>query len=290
MAEHSQGGAMAWVRWTRIWLIGGLIIGAIALSLVGCATLVSQINRIGNPNLLLGNPSAAIASLSTPENYLISRPQYALSYNRDKGIPNWVSWQLNANWLGSLPRPEFTADTSLPKGWYQVSPNDYTGSGFDRGHVIPAADRNRDPSDSQAVFLMTNILPQAADNNRGPWEQLESYCRALVKQGKELYIIAGAAGTGGIGEKGRQSVIGRGKVAVPASTWKVVVVLDRPGLGLTDITASTRVIAVNMPNQQGIKDRKWQDFKTSIDALEKLTGYDLLSNVAPAVQTVIEAL
>ncbi|MBI4785402.1 MAG: DNA/RNA non-specific endonuclease [Oscillatoriophycideae cyanobacterium NC_groundwater_1537_Pr4_S-0.65um_50_18] len=281
---------MAWVRWTRIWLIGGLIIGAIALSLVGCATLVSQINRIGNPNLLLGNPSAAIASLSTPENYLISRPQYALSYNRDKGIPNWVSWQLNANWLGSLPRPEFTADTSLPKGWYQVSPNDYTGSGFDRGHVIPAADRNRDPSDSQAVFLMTNILPQAADNNRGPWEQLESYCRALVKQGKELYIIAGAAGTGGIGEKGRQSVIGRGKVAVPASTWKVVVVLDRPGLGLTDITASTRVIAVNMPNQQGIKDRKWQDFKTSIDALEKLTGYDLLSNVAPAVQTVIEAL
>ncbi|HEY9631262.1 MAG TPA: DNA/RNA non-specific endonuclease [Coleofasciculaceae cyanobacterium] len=290
MTEHLQGGAMTWVRWTRIWLIGGLIIGAIALSLVGCATLVSQINRIGNPNLLLGNPSAAIASLSTPENYLISRPQYALSYNRDKGIPNWVSWQLNAGWLGSLPRPEFTADTSLPKGWYQVSPNDYTGSGFDRGHVIPAADRNRDPRDSQAVFLMTNILPQAADNNRGPWEQLESYCRTLVKQGKELYIIAGAAGTGGIGEKGRQSVIGRGKVAVPASTWKVVVVLDRPGLGLTDITASTRVIAVNMPNQQGIKDRKWQDFKTSIDAVEKLTGYDLLSNVAPAVQTAIEAL
>jgi endonuclease G, mitochondrial len=274
-------------RWK--WL-SGIIIGAIALSLIGCATLVSQINRIGNPNLLLGNPSAAIVSLSTPTNYLISKPQYVLSYNRDKGIPNWVSWQLNANWLGSLPRPQFTTDTSLPKGWYQVNPNDYTGSGFDRGHVIPAADRNHDPKDSQAVFLMTNILPQAADNNRGPWEQLESYCRDLVKQGKELYIIAGPAGAGGVGEKGKRSVIGQGKVAVPASTWKVVVVFDRPGLELTDITASTRVIAVNLPNQQGIKDRQWQDFKTSIDEIEKLTGYDLLSNVAPAVQTVLEAL
>ncbi|MBW4659450.1 MAG: DNA/RNA non-specific endonuclease [Drouetiella hepatica Uher 2000/2452] len=280
---------MAGVRWK--W-VGGLLISAIALlSLSGCATVISQINRnIGNPHLLLGNPSAAIASLSTPSNYLISRPQYALSYNRDKGIPNWVSWQLNETWLGSLPRPQFEPDTSLPKGWYQVSPDDYTGSGFDRGHVLPAADRNRDPQDSQSTFLMTNILPQAADSNRGPWEQLESYCRALVRTGKELYIVAGSAGTGGVGEKGKRSIIGRGKVAVPASTWKVIVVLDRSGLGLADITTLTRTIAVNMPNQQGIKDRKWQDFKTSIDEIEKLTGYNLLSNVAPAVQTAIEAL
>jgi len=299
---------MTWVRWKWLSkaikqaskraskraskLTPGLLIGAIALwSLNGCATLVDQINhRVGSPHLLLGNPSAAIASTSTPDNYLISRPQYALSYNRDKGIPNWVSWQLNEAWLGSLSRPQFTPDTSLPQGWYQVSPDDYTGSGFDRGHVIPAADRNREPHDSQSVFLMTNILPQAADNNRGPWEQLESYCRDLVKQGKELYIIAGGAGTGGVGEKGKRSVIGRGKVAVPASTWKVIVVFDRPGLGPSDITTSTRVIAVNMPNQQGIKDRKWQNFKTSVDQIEKLTGYNLLSNVAPAVQTAIEAL
>ncbi|HEY9643809.1 MAG TPA: DNA/RNA non-specific endonuclease, partial [Coleofasciculaceae cyanobacterium] len=236
--------------WVSRFLIGTLILGA----LVGCTTLLQQVNRsFGNPNLVLGNPSAAIASADSADNYLITKPQYALSYNRDKGIPNWVSWQLNASWLGTLPRPAFTADPLLPEGWYRVSPDDYTGSGFDRGHMIPAADRNRNPDDSKAVFLMTNIFPQAPDNNRGPWEELESDCRDWVKKGKELYIIAGTAGSGGTGEKGKRDTIGRGKVAVPASTWKVIVVLDRPGLGLLDITPSTRVIAVNMPNQQGIK-------------------------------------
>ncbi|MHC5833623.1 MAG: DNA/RNA non-specific endonuclease, partial [Nostoc sp.] len=55
-------------------------------------------------NLLLGNPSGANASVTTPDNYLIVRPQYALSYNRSKGIPNWASWQLNKSWLGNTDR------------------------------------------------------------------------------------------------------------------------------------------------------------------------------------------
>lgn len=121
-----------------------------------------------NPHLLLGNPSNATATVTTPDNYLITRPQYALSYNRNKGIPNWTAWQLNKNWLGSLPRPPFTPDTTLPNGWYQVKPNDYSGSGFDRGHMVPAADRNKTEANSKAVFLMTNIIPQAPDNNQGP--------------------------------------------------------------------------------------------------------------------------
>ncbi|MBD3884337.1 DNA/RNA non-specific endonuclease [Phormidium tenue FACHB-886] len=260
------------------------------IGLTSCSTLVNQVNRaVGNPNLLLGNPSLAIARSSSPDNYLISKPQYALSYNRDKGIANWVSWQLNADWLGDLPRIPFETDTSLPDGWYRVRTDDYTGSGFDRGHLVPAADRDRTTADNKAVFLMTNILPQAPDNNRGPWEELESYCRALVRQGKELYIIAGGAGSGGTGEKGKRSVIGQGKVAVPEWTWKIVVVFDRVGMGLTDITEKTRVIAVKMPNTQGIKERDWRDFTTTVDNIEKLTGYDLLSNIAPAIQTILEA-
>ena len=276
-------------RVRRSWR-GWVAIAIVLVGLVGCSTLVNQVNRsVGNPNLLLGNPSAAIALFADPQNYLITRPQYVLSYNRDRGIPNWVSWQLNQSWLGSLPRLPFQTDASLPADWYHVTSDDYTGSGFDRGHVLPAADRNRTTADSQSVFLMTNILPQASDNNRGPWEQLESYCRTLVRQGNELYIIAGGAGTGGTGDKGKRSVIGRGKVAVPEWTWKVAVVFDRAGMGLADITPQTRVIAVKMPNQQGIKDRNWQEFTTTIDEIEKLTGYDLLSNVSPVTQTALEA-
>ena len=279
-----QPGRVRQVLW------GWVAIAFILVGLIGCSTLINQVNHsVGNPNLLLGNPSAAITLFADPQNYLITRPQYVLSYNRDKGIPNWVSWQLNQSWLGTLPRLPFQTDISLPADWYHVTPDDYTGSGFDRGHMIPAADRNHTTADSQAVFLMTNILPQAPDNNRGPWEQLESYCRSLVRQGKELYIIAGGAGTGGMGERGKRSVIGRGKIAVPAWTWKVAVVFDRAGMSLADVTAQTRVIAVKMPNEQGIKERDWRDFITTIDEIEKLTGYDLLSNVAPVTQTALEA-
>jgi endonuclease G, mitochondrial len=275
------------------WRIWHWMICLVALWILSGCALVSQLlpTLLGssNPNLLLGNPSNAVTSTADANNYLIVRPQYVLSYSRDRGIPNWVSWQLNQSWLGSLPRSSFTPDPSLPQGWYQVTPNDYTGSGFDRGHMIPAADRNKTETDNQAVFLMTNILPQAPDNNRGPWEELESYCRGLVNKGRELYIVAGGAGSGGIGERGKKQAIDRGRIVVPASTWKVVVVLDQPGAGLQGITETTRVIAVNMPNQQGIKEEDWKTFRTSVDAIEKLTGYDLLSAVPEATQKAIEA-
>ncbi|NJM45461.1 MAG: DNA/RNA non-specific endonuclease [Alkalinema sp. RU_4_3] len=238
-----------------------------------------------NPNLLLGNPSQATAI--DRNNLLVARPQYVLSYNADRGIPNWTSWQLNASWLGNLPRRLFMPDTTLGAGIPVVTQNDYNGSGFDRGHMVPAADRNRTPEDSQSVFLMSNILPQAPDNNQGPWEKLESYSRDLVRQGKELYIIAGGTGDGGIGKNGPATTIARGKVAVPKMTWKVIVVLDGPS-ATPAITSKTRVIAVSMPNEQGIKDMPWQNYRVSVDAIEAITGYDLLSTVPKRTQTALE--
>lgn len=242
-----------------------------------------------SPHLLLGNPSNAVDSTSNPDNYLITRPQYALSYNRSRGISNWTAWQLNKNWLGNLPRPGFAPDTTLPNGWYRVTTNDYSGSGFDRGHMVPAADRNKTQQNSNAVFLMTNIIPQAPDNNQGPWERLESYSRELAKQGKELYIYAGSSGTGGVGKNGEKTTIANGKVTVPARTWKIIVVLDKPGLGLNGVNKNTRVIAVNMPNIQGIKDDKWTKYRTSVKKLEEITGYDFLSSVPTEIQQVIES-
>lgn len=255
--------------------------------LTSCTALLNPIAAQNSPHLMLGKPSPATSF--NAKDYLILRSQYALSYNRDRGIPNWASWQLNPSWLGNLPRPSFTADDSLPQGWYQVEPNDYTGSGFDRGHLVPAADRNRTTIDSQAVFLMTNILPQAPDNNQGPWERLESACREMVRQGKELYIIAGSVGEGGTGLKGNRSTIGKGKIAVPAALWKIVVVLDQPGLGIESVTEQTPVIAVLMPNEQGIKESNWQRYRTSIDAIEQRTGYDFLSNLPESIQASLEA-
>lgn len=237
-------------------------------------------NPSNSVHLTLGNPSNA--SSINSNDYLMQKPQYALSYNNSKAIPNWVSWQLNKSWLGNAPRQNnFRPDDTLPSSWYHVKSSDYTNSGYDKGHMTPSADRNKTVADNSATFLMTNILPQSPDNNQGPWADLEDYCRELVnKQNQELYIISGGYGT-----KGK---IAKEKVTVPANTWKVIVVLDRPGLGVKGVTSSTRVIAVVMPNSQGIRNKNWKTYRTTVRKIESATRYNLLSNVPASIQNVIE--
>lgn len=230
-------------------------------------------------HLTLGNPSNA--STTDPNNYLMIKPQYALSYNSSKGIPNWVSWQLNKSWLGSVDRKnDFRPETTLSAGWYQVRPSDYTGSGYDKGHMCPSGDRTRNAQDNSATFLMTNMIPQAPENNREVWRELEEYSRELVSQGKELYIIAG-----GVGSKGTL----KGKVMVPAQTWKVIAVLDHPDQGVNGVTANTRLIAVMMPNSNEVAHTNWTDYLVSVDRVEAATGYDFFSNVPKSIQAAIES-
>jgi endonuclease G len=229
-----------------------------------------------SPHLKLGNPSNA--SSNNLNNYLMEKPQYSLSYNCSTGIPNWVSWQLNTSWLGSVDRSnDFRPDPDLPTGCYQVRPNDYRGSGFDRGHITPSGDRTRTQEDNSATFLMSNMMPQSPANNREVWAELEQYSRELVDQGKELYIIAGG--------DGQLKTLANGKVSVPANTWKVAVVLDSPN---APVTEATRVIAVRIPNDRSVANTDWQDYRVSVDEIEKATGLDFLSNIPQQFQSVIE--
>ncbi len=242
-------------------------------------------------HLNMGNPTGAVTSTNAPTNYLMEKPQYALSYHRDKGIPNWVSWHVDASWLGSAPRQDdFRADNTLPTGWYRVSNTSYTGSGFDRGHNCPSADRTRTVTDNSATFLMTNMIPQSPDNNQGPWARLEDYTRTLVNQGNECYVIMGQYGTGGTGSNGFRSTIDNGRVTVPNRIWKVIVVLPAAsGDDAARVTTSTRVIAVNMPNTQGIRNNNWGMYRTTVDAIEAAAGVDVLSRVPASIQAVIES-
>ncbi len=257
------------------------------VSVVLCAVMLpcwitrTQAQSITSLHLTLGNPSGATSSIYDEYDYLIQRPQYAMSYHRYNGTANWTSWHLGYLDLGPAPRGDFRTDTSLPSGWYRVTPSNYTGSGYDRGHMCPSADRTATTTDNTATFLMTNVIPQAPDNNQGPWAQLEIYCRDLVRAGKELYIISG-----GDGSKG---TIAGGRVRIPAYTWKVIVVLTEGSNDLARINTSTRVIAVDMPNSQGIRYNSWQQYRVSVDQVEAWTGYNFLSKVSPSIQSVIEA-
>lgn len=233
-------------------------------------------------HLTMGNPSAAVTNVNQPNNYLMEKPQYSLSYSRDNGGPNWVSWHLNSSWLGSTPRQDdFRADTTLPTGWYRVQATDYSGSGFDRGHMCPSADRTITITANSATFLMTNMIPQLPANNQGVWANLENYSRSLVTQGNELYIISGGHGL--------QFFIANGHVAVPAQTWKVIVVLPNGSNDVSRVTTSTRTIAVVIPNS-GTINSDWRTYRVSVDQVEAITGYDFFSNVPSAIQNVIEGV
>ncbi len=243
-------------------------------------------------HLTFGNPSNAQNNTGTPDNYLMEKPELSMSYNRSKATPNWVSWHLADEWVGSLTRIDtFRADPAVPADWYRVTQLDYSNSGFDRGHMTPNADRDKETSTpiNQATFLMSNMIPQSPDNNQGPWADLENYLRTLLPA-NELYIVAGGAGSGGTGSNGFTTTINGGKIAVPAQTWKVVLMLPKAsGDDVARVTAGTRTLAVVMPNVQGIRNNDWSTYITTVDAVEALTGYDFFANVSDAVENAIEA-
>ena len=264
-----------------------LISGCVSVrpTLPGTSTTIT-LNRADN--LALGNPSNA--SSNSPDNYLMAKPQYTLSYNRSRGIANWVSWRLTSTSKGDSKRTnDFRPDPTLPTGWYAARPSDYTNTGFDRGHLCPSDDRDATPEDNAATFLLTNIVPQAPRHNREVWKNLEEYERQLMSNGNDVYIIAGVSGTGGTGQNGYATSIANGKLTVPATLWKILIVVPAGADNTFQITENTRIIAVNIPNEQSAADKPWRAYSTSVDQLEALTGYDFLSNVPTAIQQVIES-
>jgi endonuclease G, mitochondrial len=233
-----------------------------------------------NVNLILGNPSGSTTTTSDDNNFLMVKPQYALSFNNSKGGPNWVSWHLRQSDIGTEKRGKFHPDSDLPTSFKHVKKADYNRSGFDRGHLCNSKDRTDTRDNNDATFKMTNILPQAPDNNQGPWARLEDFERSLAEEGNELYIIAGAFGSGGN--------IAAGKVNVPKVFWKVMVILPEGDNDLSRINDATRAIAVCMPNKQGIRRTDWQTFVTTIRNVEGATHFNFLSELPESVQEAIE--
>ncbi len=217
------------------------------------------------------------------DDLLMDKGAYVVSYNPKRLSPNWVSWNLTEHHLGRVGRADrFRADPSLPPGMVRVGPQDYAHSGFDRGHLCPSADRTANLDENAATFLMTNIQPQLHELNVGPWEELEIRTRQLaVREHRNVFVVAG-----GVFDPA-PTVFGPG-IAVPASSFKIVVAL-RPGEGAADVTLSTPVLAVIMPNGPGVSERGWQTYQVAIDQIEAATGYDLLSKVPEPVQREIES-
>ncbi|HTE01684.1 MAG TPA: DNA/RNA non-specific endonuclease [Mucilaginibacter sp.] len=242
-----------------------------------------------NSDLLFGNPSGAVASVVMPDNYLIDQGYYVESYNGTKGEPNWVSWHLDASNItnASSRLNNFAGYSGIPAGWYTVQSNSYSGSGFDRGHNCPSADRTSSTDANSATFLMTNMIPQAPQNNQQTWANLENYLREQVVAGNEVYIIMGSYGSGGTGSNGTATTVNGGHVNVPSNVWKVAVVIPVGNNDVSRVSTTTRVIAVNTPNVNAINS-DWKQYIVTVKDIEAATGYNLLSALPQNVQDAVE--
>ncbi len=123
---------------------------------------------------------------------------------------------------------------------------------------------------------MTNIVPQTADLNQFPWEQLESYSRLLARQGNTIYTVSGVYGD-------RERL--RNRITAPTNCWKIIAVIPP---GRKEIDASTRIIAVDIPNIDGIERTTWQKYSTTVRLIEEKTGYDLFRTLPRDIQNAIE--
>lgn len=231
-------------------------------------------------SLVLGNPDGAAPDVRQPNNFMIERPAYVLSYNRSRGAPNWVTWHLQSSDIGRFDGSHrFRMDAAIPAGWPRVNHDDYTRTKFDRGHMCPNKDRSKSTAINRETFVMSNVQPQFEELNGGPWKSLEMYVRTQVMANMEGYITAGCTGNAGRIKR---------KVTIPTHCWKVILLLPKGTNDLSRITASTRVIAVRMENSRTVA-RDWREHRRSVDDLEQITGYDFLNTIPREIQDDLES-
>ena len=234
----------------------------------------------------LGNPSNATVNTNDHSHYLIQRPIEALDYNDLRGQPNWAGWDLTSTDANNavVRQDSYVADTNLPPNFYWVGANEYSGSGFDRGHLCPSADRTDSTNDNDMTFLMSNMMPQAADNNRITWSSFEDYCRTLADGGKELLIICGPSGFNG------SHISSSTHVLIPSNTWKIAVVVPLgTGTAVSRITTTTnRVISIVVPNTNGVS-ANWSNYVTSAHRIELDTGFTFFTALPGTIASAFRA-
>lgn len=258
----------------------------------GTWTLPTRVGVASTTAIYAGNAEfGEPTDLDASDDYILRHPEYTTSFNKNRGTPNWVAYELDPTHYGPEDRCDcFTYDPDLPGSFTRYTTADYTGAGafhgygIDRGHLARSFDRTSSSLDNAFTFLFSNIVPQAADLNQGPWAIMENFLGDLARtQNKEVYIIAGVAGNIG-------TIKNQGKIVIPAQTWKVAVIMPHDsGLAQVHTYQDVQVIAVIMPNQPGVRNVDWHTYQTTVDAVEALSGYDLLALLADPVEIAVES-
>ena len=233
-----------------------------------------------------GNLEFGIPTDANPEDdFIITHDQFTSSYSLARDIPNWVSAKLDASHYGTgSDRCDcFTFDPAVPSNLYYTT-NAWTGVGstWNRGHLLRSADVESSAGDNSIAYYFSNIAPQSAEMNQGPWAVEENFIGDMARTGgKDVYEIMGVSGSVG-------TLKNEGRVTIPAYFWKVAVIVPH-GRKLADIhsPADLQVISVIMPNIAGV-NADWTTYKTTVHAVEQLSGYNLLDKLPDDIEAAVE--
>lgn len=204
---------------------------------------------------------------------IISHKNYTVSYNRKTKLPNWVSWSITKDELKSIVSRNGFNFSSDPRVLISpVTSMDYSKSGWDRGHMCPAADNKFNATAMEESFYMTNICPQDHTLNEKTWSYLETACRNWA-QSSTVYVVCGPYISGKV-----KSYIGRSKVAVPDGFWKVV---------LRQHKGKWQAIGFIIPNVPS--SAEFDEYAVTVDKVEEMTGYDFFSALEDKIESEVES-
>jgi endonuclease G len=205
---------------------------------------------------------------------LASRSYFLLCYSSSFKVPVWTAYELLPAQLGgSAPRPSrFRHDPGLTGP--SALDADYRGSGFSRGHLVPAEDLAFSDASIQATFLLSNVAPQRQALNAGRWRQLENSVRAIAAGSDAVYVF-----TGPVFDSPEMAFIGASRVAVPTHFYKVILAVE----GERKI-----LYAAILPNAEQVKG-EMNEFATTVDEVERRTGLDFFSALADSEEGALES-
>ncbi len=205
------------------------------------------------------------------EEQIIRHTGYTVSYNEHWRLPNWVAYELTEEETrGTVGRTNrFLADPQIIGAAAETS--DYTHSGYDRGHMAPAADMKWSAQAMKESFYMSNICPQLHNLNAGDWKDLEEQVRTWAQRYGSVYVACGPM----VGKSPKR--IGVNKVAVPERFYKVVL---RYG--------GKRQQAIGFVMEQKKGNRPLAAYAVSVDRVEAMTGIDFFPSLPDEVEAKIE--
>jgi endonuclease G len=203
--------------------------------------------------------------------HIICHTGYCLEYDHNYKLAKWVAYELtNTETQGTFARNDkFTPDPQITRN--SASLEDYKKSGYDRGHLAPAADMKWSAEAMRESFYLSNMSPQDKSFNRGIWKKLEEQTRNWAIENKAVYIT-----TGPILEKGL-STIGPNQIPIPKAFYKVILDYTQP---------EVKAIGFIIPNQGSTLPLS--SFAHSIDEIEKQTHIDFFSKVPDEIENHIE--